>query len=44
MDFIEQIFGFAPDKGDGSFEMFVVVAVLAVLGGVIYLRRRFQQK
>jgi hypothetical protein len=40
MDFIERIFGFSPDGGDGSFEfmLFVVPIVLIVL--VAYWRRR----
>ena len=39
MDFIERIFGFSPDGGDGSFEfmLFLVPIVLIVL--VAYWRR-----
>jgi len=40
MDFIEQIFGISPDNGDGSFEMILVVAVLAVAAAIYAWRRR----
>jgi hypothetical protein len=43
MDFIERIFGFSPDNGDGSLEFFCIVAlaVIAFLVGIeIYLRRK----
>jgi hypothetical protein len=39
MDFIEQIFGISPDNGDGSFEILVVVAVLAVAAALFAWRR-----
>ena len=31
MDFIEQIFGFSPDGGSGSFEMALVVVPIGIL-------------
>jgi hypothetical protein len=39
MDFIERIFGFSPDGGDGSFEFLLFAIPIA---GIIYfwLRRR----
>ncbi|MCF6115234.1 hypothetical protein [Mesorhizobium muleiense] len=43
MDFIERIFGVAPDGGDGTTEILYIAAVLAVLAMVIagvWLRRR----
>ena len=39
MDFIEQIFGVSPDNGDGSFEIVVVLAVLAVAAAFYAWRR-----
>lgn len=45
MDFIERIFGFAPDGGSGSLEFLLFVIPLA---GIAYLalraRRRMQRK
>jgi hypothetical protein len=42
MDFIEKIFGFAPDGGDGSFEFWLFAIPLA---GVSYLAlRRFRSR
>ena len=48
MDWIEQIFGFSPDGGDGTAEVLVVLACTIVLAGVIIwrvpaLRGRFQR-
>jgi hypothetical protein len=43
MDFIEQIFGVSPDNGDGSFEILVVVAVLAVAAALYAWRRHRTQ-
>ena len=43
MDFIEKIFGVAPDGGDGSFELLLLILPivgLALLSGVA-LRRRY---
>jgi hypothetical protein len=31
MDWIEQWFGFAPDKGDGTLELLIILIVAAVL-------------
>ena len=31
MDFIEQIFGFGPDGGSGSFELALVVVPIAIV-------------
>ena len=39
MDFIERIFGFSPDGGDGSFEWLLFAIPVA---GLIYLWRRRQ--
>lgn len=39
MDFIERLFGFAPDHGDGSFELLLVLVPLALIAA-IGLRRR----
>ena len=36
MDFIEQVFGFNPDGGSGSFEM----ALVFVMVGIVVLWRR----
>jgi hypothetical protein len=41
MDFIEQLFGFSPDGGDGSFE-FLLFAL--PIGGLCYLAYRRRQK
>lgn len=43
MDFIERIFGVAPDGGDGTTEILYIAAVLTILVMVIarsWLRRR----
>jgi hypothetical protein len=37
MDFLETLFGIAPDGGDGSFELLLFVVPIA---GVLLLRRR----
>lgn len=37
MDFLERIFGFSPDGGDGSFELLLFAIPVA---GLIYLWRR----
>lgn len=43
MDFIEKLFGFAPDGGNGSFEFLLFAVPLA---GIVYLalRRRRQDR
>ena len=38
MDWIEQLFGFSPDGGDGTTEAMIVLAACAVLAAVIYWR------
>ena len=42
MDFIERWFGVSPDGGDGSLEVKLLIAALAILGTLCYafLRRR----
>jgi hypothetical protein len=41
MDFIERIFGFSPDGGSGSFELFLFALPIA---GIVYLAvRRYRQ-
>ncbi len=41
MDWIEQWFGFSPDNGDGTFELFLMLlAVVVVAGIVIAVNRR----
>jgi hypothetical protein len=39
MDFIERVFGIAPDRGSGSFELLLFTIPLLALG-VVALRRR----
>lgn len=39
MDFLEQLFGFSPDGGDGTFELLLFVIPIT---GLIYLWRRRQ--
>jgi hypothetical protein len=44
MDFIERIFGFSPDGGDGSFEFMLFAIPIA---GIVYLlvrRRRSRRR
>jgi MYXO-CTERM domain-containing protein len=41
MDFIEQLFGFAPDGGDGSLEFWLFAVPLA---GICYLAFRRRQR
>ncbi len=43
MDFLEQIFGWAPDGGDGTFELMLVVGTVVALFVGIVLRRRHHQ-
>ena len=46
MDFIERLFGFAPDNGDGSTEILWLVVLAIVIATVTYFRvqkRRAQQ-
>jgi hypothetical protein len=39
MDFIERLFGFAPDGGNGMVEFALIVAPL-LAGGLLWLRRQ----
>lgn len=39
MDFIETLFGVAPDGGDGSLELLWVAAIAAVVVAVAFRRR-----
>ena len=41
MDFLERLFGFSPDGGDGSFEMLLFAIPIA---GLVFLWRRRQHK
>jgi hypothetical protein len=48
MDFIERWLGISPDGGDGSLEVFYLVAFVAVLAAIVFgarirwvVRRRF---
>ena len=34
MDFIEKLFGFSPDNGDGSIEVIILIAVVIVFTGL----------
>lgn len=42
MDFIEQLFGFSPDGGDGSFEFLLFAVPIAGLCYLAWRRRRRQ--
>ena len=47
VDFIERLFGFAPDNGDGSTEILWLAAMAIVIAGLAYLRsqrRKAQQR
>jgi hypothetical protein len=44
MDFIERLFGLSPDNGDGSTEILWLVAAAIVVGVVVYVRRRRQNR
>lgn len=39
MDWIEELFGIAPDAGSGTLEALIVGAVVAVILGVIFALR-----
>ena len=44
MDWIEQWFGFSPDNGDGTFELFLMLLAVAVVAGfIIALNQRARQ-
>lgn len=40
MDFIERVFGFSPDGGDGSTEALILLAITIVLMLVAWRRRQ----
>lgn len=44
MDFIERIFGFAPDGGDGMFEFFLLAVPIAGLVVLRHLRKRPRER
>lgn len=44
MDFIERIFGFAPDGGDGSFEFLLFAIPIAGLGYLLWRRRMRRER
>ena len=39
MDFIEKLFGIAPDGGDGSLEVLWIGAIVVVVLAVVFRRR-----
>ncbi len=40
MDFLEKLFGFAPDGGDGTFELLLFALPLAGIVALAWWRRR----
>ena len=44
MDFIERIFGFAPDGGDGSFEFLLFAIPIAGIAYLLWRRRLRRQQ
>ena len=44
MDFIERIFGFAPDGGDGSFEYLLFAIPMAGIAYLLWRRRLRRQQ
>jgi hypothetical protein len=44
MDFIERLFGFAPDGGDGSFELLLFVIPIVALAIFYVFRERLRRK
>jgi len=42
MDFIEKIFGFAPDNGSGSFEVMLFLIPVAILAAWFLVKRSRQ--
>jgi hypothetical protein len=40
MDFMERLFGFAPDHGDGSFELLLFLVPLALIAALALRRAR----
>lgn len=44
MDFIETIFGFSPDGGDGSFEFLLFAIPIAGIAYLVYRARRSKDR
>jgi hypothetical protein len=44
MDFIERLFGFAPDGGDGSFELLLFAIPIVGLAILYVARRRLRRR
>ena len=44
MDFIERVFGWSPDGGDGSFEFLLFLIPISLIVGIVVLRRRRAQR
>jgi hypothetical protein len=43
MDFVERLFGWAPDGGDGTFELMIIVGVVvAVVLGLLFRGKLFR--
>jgi hypothetical protein len=38
MDWIEQLFGFSPDGGDGTTEAIIIFTACVVVAAIIYMR------
>jgi hypothetical protein len=39
MDFIERLFGVSPDGGDGSLELFWMLAIVVAVLAIVFRRR-----
>lgn len=44
MDFIERLFGWSPDGGDGTFELLLFAIPLAGVIYIVWRRRRSRQE
>lgn len=45
MDFIERLFGFSPDGGDGSFELLLfVIPIAGIVAVTLYRRVRIRRR
>ena len=44
MDFLERLFGYSPDAGDGTIEVLIIVALLLVAASIWFSSRRVPQK
>jgi hypothetical protein len=44
MDFLERLFGYSPDAGDGTIELLIIVALLLVAASIWFSIRRVPQK